>query len=66
MQYYLAINGVQEGPFVIEQLKNEIKSGKLTSSTLAWKAGMENWKEASEIEELKNLFQAIPPPLPGI
>lgn len=66
VQYYLAINGVQEGPFVIEQLNNEIKSGKLTSSTLAWKAGMENWKEASEIEELKNLFQAIPPPLPGI
>lgn len=65
VQYYLAINGVQEGPFTIEQLKDEIHTGKLTSSTLTWKAGMENWMEAREIEELTSLFHAGPPPIPG-
>jgi membrane protease subunit (stomatin/prohibitin family) len=65
VQYFLAINGVQEGPFVIDQLKDEIRSGKLVSSTLVWKAGLENWIEAREIEELTSLFNAGPPPIPG-
>lgn len=65
VQYFLAINGVQEGPFVIDQLKDEVRSGKLVSSTLVWKAGLENWIEAREIEELTILFNAGPPPIPG-
>lgn len=66
VQYFLALNGVQEGPFRIEQLQGEVKSGKLLAETLVWKAGMENWKEAREIEELKSLFNAMPPPIPGV
>ncbi|UIR55077.1 SPFH domain-containing protein [Sphingobacterium sp. SRCM116780] len=66
VHYFLAINGVQAGPFTIEQLKEEVQKGTLLSSTLAWKAGLENWKEANQIEELKNLFHTVPPPLPGV
>lgn len=65
VQYFLAINGVQEGPFLIDQLKDEVRSGKLVSSTLVWKAGLENWIEAREIDELTSLFNAGPPPIPG-
>lgn len=64
--YYIAVNGAQTGPFTLDQLKGEIANGNLTSASLVWKAGMENWKTANEVDDIKILFNNTPPPIPGI
>ena len=50
----------QVGPIDI----NKLKSINLKSSTLVWKEGTENWLEAKNFEELRELF-IKPPPLPS-
>lgn len=58
-QYYIFINEEQLGPFNIEELKNK----KISRETKVWFEGLENWKNATEIEELKPIFSSIPPPI---
>ncbi|MCW1149165.1 DUF4339 domain-containing protein [Flavobacterium lacisediminis] len=58
-KYYLH-NGTENiGPFNIEELKQQ----NITRNTQVWFEGMEDWKEAGTIEELKILFPVLPPPL---
>jgi hypothetical protein len=45
-------------------LQQQIQSGKLTRQTLVWRQGMANWTAAEQVDELKGLFGAVPPPLP--
>ncbi len=59
-QYYIHDGQNQQGPFDFEQLKNI----KLSRDSMVWCEGMETWKAAGEVEELKTLFAAVPPPLP--
>jgi len=59
-QYFIHDGQYQQGPFDIEQLKNI----KFSKEHMVWYEGMENWKPAGEIEELKSLFLVVPPPLP--
>ncbi len=63
-QFYLGINQQRVGPLDLNAIKLKIQSGEVTGTTLAWKQGMENWAPASEVAELKPLFDAVPPPLP--
>ena len=57
--FYIFINEEQQGPFTIE----EIKLKNITKNTLVWSEGMEDWKEAGIVEELKALFPVLPPPI---
>lgn len=60
MKKYFLHNGTESsGPFDLEELR--IK--KITKKTPVWFEGMENWKTAGEIEELKSVFVSTPPPL---
>lgn len=59
-KYYLHDGKEQLGPFSME----ELKQNSLTRDTLVWAEGMEDWKKAGEIEDLKAIFSATPPPLP--
>ena len=63
-QYFLAVNGQQQGPFNIQQLQQLAANGQFTRSTQVWKQGMASWAEASTVAELGNLFGAVPPPPP--
>ena len=57
-KYYLH-NGTENiGPFNIEELKQK----NITRNTQVWCEGMEDWKEAGTVEELKILFPTLPPP----
>jgi len=58
---YFIINKlrIRKGPFTIAELK-----GKVSSSTLVWKQGMEGWKEANTIKELAEVLDNIPPAKP--
>jgi hypothetical protein len=60
--YYIYIKNEQLGPFSYEDLKNF----KITKETKVWFEGLEEWKNAIEIEELKHILTLIPPPINSI
>jgi hypothetical protein len=57
-EYYIFINEEQLGPFNID----ELKAKKLSRETKVWFEGLEDWKNASEVDELKTILNSIPPP----
>lgn len=59
--YHIAVNGQAAGPFDIPALTQMVAAGQLTADSLVWKNGMEQWKKAGTVDELKNLFFAMPP-----
>ena len=62
--YYLAINGTQQGPYNIEQIKQMISARTVTADTFVWKEGMPQWDALSSLAEFANYFRQVPPPLP--
>lgn len=64
VQFFAAIGGAQAGPFDMATLGAKVKSQEVTRETLVWKEGMPTWTPAGEVDELKSLFGAVPPPLP--
>ncbi len=65
VQFFLAVNGQQAGPFDANGLRQQVATGQLTRETLVWKQGMASWAKAGEVAELSSLFGAAPPPIPG-
>lgn len=68
VQYMLAVNGQQMGPFGMSQLQQMVQTGQLTPQTYVWKQGMAQWEMAAGVAELAPLFAAPvapPPPVPG-
>lgn len=63
VQYYLAVNGAQQGPFNMDAIVTAIKDGKITKNQLVWKAGMGNWEQIGNLSEFTSYFNA-PPPIP--
>ena len=69
MEFFIIKNNIQQGPFSLEELRSQ----NITSDTLVWAEGMEQWTPAWKVEELKPLFYAelsktgkpTPPPLPA-
>jgi membrane protease subunit (stomatin/prohibitin family) len=64
VQYFVAVNGQQQGPYPTHTLEQMVRQGSLTPNTLVWKQGMAAWTKASEAADLANFFGAVPPPLP--
>lgn len=70
MNYFIIVNGAQQGPYTIEELRQR----HIDSSTLVWTEGMAQWTPAWQVEELKTLFNEnaandldgipTPPPTP--
>lgn len=60
--YYLHDGKEQHGPYNEEELKQKA----IGRDTLVWTEGMEDWKKAGELEDLKAFFAAIPPPLKSV
>jgi membrane protease subunit (stomatin/prohibitin family) len=66
LQFYVSVNGQQQGPFGVEILQQMIAGGQLTKQTFVWKQGMAAWQAASEVPDLLPLFGATPPPPPPV
>ena len=71
VQYFVALNGQQSGPFNMQQLQQMAQNGQLSQQTYVWKQGMANWNIAGNVQELIPLFAppmpgATPPPIQGI
>lgn len=62
--YHVAANGQATGPFDIAVLAQMVTVGQLTTDSLVWKNGMAQWAKAGTIDELKNLFSNVTPPIP--
>ena len=62
--YNVAVNGQATGPFDINILKQMAIAGQFKASSLVWKPGMESWLRADSVDELKNLFKNVMPPIP--
>lgn len=69
INYHVAINGQQFGPYDMTNLSQLIAGGQLTPSTLVWTNGMPDWTPAGNVPALAPLFQptpgSTPPPIPG-
>lgn len=66
IQYSVSVNGQTAGPFNWQQLQQMVQNGQLTKNTHVWKQGMAGWEIAGNVQELANLFGAVPPPPPVI
>ena len=62
--YHVAVNGQATGPFDISVLAQMATTGQLTADSLVWKNGMAQWAKAGAVDELKNLFANVMPPIP--
>ncbi len=62
--YNVAVNGQATGPFDISILKQMAIAGQFKASSLVWKSGMETWLRADSVDELKDLFKNVMPPIP--
>jgi hypothetical protein len=63
--WYFARGGVQIGPVMLDQLRVEIASGRLSRGDLVWRPGMAEWAEAGQVPELIPFFSASGPTLSG-
>lgn len=59
-QFYIVENEQQSGPFSIEELKRK----NITASSLVWEEEMDDWTEAKNIIDLKDIIIKLPPPIP--
>lgn len=64
--YHIAVNGQAAGPFDISALAQMATAGQLTADSLVWKNGMAQWEKAGAVDELKNLFTHVIPPVPPV
>jgi len=51
-QWYVYKNGRQKGPYTFEQLKEQGRSGLVSSNDLYWTSGMKGWTLGAEIPDL--------------
>ncbi|NQT86048.1 DUF4339 domain-containing protein, partial [bacterium] len=50
--WQLHVHGRNVGPFGPDTVRDQLKAGKISLDTLAWKEGMDDWTPISEIPEL--------------
>lgn len=68
LKFYANINGTNEGPFTLEELKDLASKKKITPKTFVIIEGTEEWIAANEIEGLFPSLPKLPnlpPPPPG-
>lgn len=61
MQILVIRNGLQEGPFSVEQVRAGLQAGTLSPSDMAWHEGRAAW---TAIDKLLTSLGAPPPPTP--
>lgn len=64
LEYYVAINGHQIGPFPYSDLQQRVRVGDILRESLVWNSGLDDWTAAGQLQELNDIFDQVPPPLP--
>ena len=57
--FYIDVNGTQEGPFSLSELMRSIQDGTVSSDTRIWYAELEQWQPITEIGALNELVADI-------
>lgn len=58
-KYFYSTGQDKEGPLTLEELKQK----DINPKTLIWHEGLDDWKEAENVDELKEIFELSPPPI---
>jgi membrane protease subunit (stomatin/prohibitin family) len=67
-QYYVHLNGAQQGPVSFDQLRQAAQAGQFKPETPTWRNGLAGWGPASAVPELAPIFAPPaggPPPFGG-
>jgi gas vesicle protein len=66
--FYAIIEGTQRGPYDKIQFKRLVDNNLASATTMVWKEGMEQWKAAKDVDNIRDLFgiQMTPPSIPNI
>ena len=59
--YNVAVNGKATGPYTVDKIEQMEKDGQITKDSLVWKSGMTEWIKAGMVDELKYIFEEMPP-----
>ncbi|MFV0249869.1 MAG: SPFH domain-containing protein [Bacilli bacterium] len=62
--YHVAMNGQATGPYNMSTLAQMVQTGTLKKESLVWRQGMNEWAKAESVDELKEVFNSIIPPIP--
>jgi hypothetical protein len=63
MKKYFLHNGTENsGPFDLDELRTK----RIIKTTPVWHEGLEDWKTAGEIEELRSILIVVPPPIRAV
>jgi len=67
IEYHVASGQDATGPFSIDALAAQFKSGALDADTLVWSPSMTAWRAAGQVQALAELFDRdiSPPPIPS-
>lgn len=64
--FHISLNGQQNGPFTLEQLKQLALNNQFTKQHHIWKTGMPDWELAANNLDVSIVFNSVPPPPPSI
>jgi membrane protease subunit (stomatin/prohibitin family) len=62
--FFAGLEGRQAGPFTLEQIEEQVRSGSITRRTLVWSQELGEWTPAAQVQALASVFSLTPPPLP--
>ena len=58
-QWFAMVAGKQVGPFDLLSLGGKVRSGEVTLRTYLWKNGMGEWKRASDVPDVSQVFAGV-------
>jgi hypothetical protein len=56
--WYFCIDGQQQGPISLADLKEQFASGRIVADDLVWKEGMADWESIGAVPELRGAAPA--------
>ncbi len=58
--WHAVLNGDQQGPYTVEQLRDLLNQGAIDTETYVWRDGFENWLPMRDVAELAMLTVSVP------
>ena len=63
IEYFVAVDDKQSGPFKCTKLLEMASQHTLTPESKVWKSGMPDWRRAGAMKDLEAIFASVPPPI---
>lgn len=62
--YFVGIQDKKEGPFSVDEIRELLRTGKISLQSLIWKKGLANWSPLEDLIKHDPDFAQVPPLLP--